>query len=78
MYSVPNTPRTTARMLPTNTAKKSSTRDAAAAQPIEPLHVKRDRHQHRDERQHVDVLLERRHALDWRDQLCDGPSNRSR
>ena len=29
----------------------------AAAQPIEALHVKRERHEHGDERQHVEVLL---------------------
>ena len=33
---------------------------AAAPQPVEALHVERERHQHADERQHVDVLAERR------------------
>ena len=56
-------PKTTARMLPTKTAKKSSTRDRPAPQPIQPLHVKRKGHQHADERQDVDVLAERRKAL---------------
>ena len=44
---------------------------AAAAQAIEPLHVEGDRHQHGHERQHVDVPLEGRDALDRRDQLRD-------
>ena len=39
---------------------------APAPQSIEPLHVKREGHQHADERQHVDVLAERRKSL------CDG------
>ena len=36
---------------------------AAAAQPVEALDLERDRHQHADERQHVDVLPERRLPL---------------
>ena len=43
---------------------------AAAPQPVEPLDVEGDRHEHRDERQHVDVLLERRVALGDRDQAA--------
>ena len=31
---------------------------AAATQPVEPLHVEGERHEHADERQHVDVLLD--------------------
>ena len=36
---------------------------AAAAQPIEALKLEAERHQRGDERQHVEVVLERRHAL---------------
>ena len=57
-------------MLPTNTAKKSSTRDAAAPQPVEALHVERERHEHADERQDVEVLAERRLALGDRDEAA--------
>jgi hypothetical protein len=39
---------------------------AAAPQPVEPLEKKPERHDGGDERQHVDVLLERRYTLgDW-------------
>ena len=47
-------------MLPTNTAKKSSTRVRPAPQAIEALDVERERHEHAEERQHVEVLPERR------------------
>ena len=46
---------------------------AAAPQPVESLQLEAERHQHRDERQHVDVLLQRRHALGDRDQLLMRP-----
>ena len=36
---------------------------AAAAQAVEALELEAERHQHGDERQHVDVLPQRRHAL---------------
>ena len=36
---------------------------SAAAQPIEALQVEAERHERGDERQHVDVLLQRRQAL---------------
>ena len=41
---------------------------AAAAQPVEALEVEPQRHDQRDERQHVDVLLDRRMAARDRDQ----------
>ena len=41
---------------------------SAAAQAIQPLQVEAERHEHRDERQHVDVLLKRRHAFGDRDE----------
>src|SRR5690606_9823977 len=40
----------------------------AAPQPVQTLDVERQRHQHADERQDVDVLAERRIALRHRDQ----------
>ena len=45
---------------------------AAAAQAVEPLDLEGDRHQHADERQHVDVLPERRLPLGHGDQLGEG------
>jgi len=40
----------------------------AAAEAIESLQLEPERHEHRDERQHVDVLPQRRHAFRDRDQ----------
>ena len=52
---------------------------AAAPQPVQALDLERERHQHADERQHVDVLAERREALRDGNQFGDQPlSNRSR
>ena len=44
---------------------------APAAQAIEALHVKGERHEHAEKRQHVEVLRERRLALRDRDEICD-------
>ncbi len=44
---------------------------AAAAQPVEPLQLKAQRHEQGDERQDVDVLPQRRKALGDRDEMDD-------
>ena len=56
------TPKTTARMLPMSTAKKSSTRDRPRPQPVDALQPEGERRQHGDKRQQIQILLERRVA----------------
>ena len=51
---------------------------AAAAQPVEALNVERERHEDAEERQHVEVLPERRLALRDREKSANQVSKRSR
>ena len=60
---MPTRPRTTARTLPTKTREEVVDARAAAPQPVEALDLERDGTSSADERQHVEVLRERRIAL---------------
>ena len=72
-YSVPTTPREHREDAADEHGEEIVDARAAAPQPVEPLHLERERHEQRDHRQADEVLRERRLGLGDRDELDERP-----